>query len=131
MQMEKAQYRAACGVDFINPVKFYDTYATRDLEGYSMGLSFYPRFTDAGKAKSQRDVLEQKDAVRVRSCWGGIVAFDEKYFQPEGYKFEGVSSTDFVPPGMFLFWMLQRVVSSTRMISKVFPQTSHEIRAFT
>ncbi|KAI2730868.1 CAZyme family GT69 [Penicillium roqueforti] len=76
-----AQYRAACAVDFDNPIKFYDTYATRDLEGYSMGLPFYPWFTSSGKGESRSDVLAGKDAVRVRSCWGGMVAFDAKYFQ--------------------------------------------------
>ncbi|KZZ92230.1 Mannosyltransferase 1, CMT1 [Ascosphaera apis ARSEF 7405] len=65
-----AQYRAACATDFINAFKFYDTFATRDLEGYSMG-----------NAQSRQDVLDQKDAVRVRSCWGGMVAFDASYFQ--------------------------------------------------
>ncbi|KAJ9261804.1 CAZyme family GT69 [Paecilomyces variotii] len=76
-----AQYRAACSVDFINPFKFYDTYATRDLQGYSMGVPFFPWFTSAGSGQSRRDVLAGKDTVRVRSCWGGIVAFDAKYFQ--------------------------------------------------
>ncbi|KLJ12013.1 hypothetical protein EMPG_12848 [Blastomyces silverae] len=76
-----AQYRAACAVDFINPFKFYDTFATRDLEGFSMGVPFYPWFSSAGKAESRHDVLDQKDAVRVRSCWGGMVAFDAKFFQ--------------------------------------------------
>ncbi|KAI9713982.1 MAG: hypothetical protein M1820_000712 [Bogoriella megaspora] len=77
----KADYRAACAVDFINPFKFYDTYATRDLEGYGVGLPFYPWFSSEGDAASRRDVLAQKDAVRVRSCWGGMVAFDAKWFQ--------------------------------------------------
>ena len=76
-----AQYRAACAVDFINPFKFYDTYATRDLEGYGMGLPFFPWFATAGHGESRRDVLNGKDAVRVRSCWGGMVAFDAKFFQ--------------------------------------------------
>ena len=76
-----AVYRAACAVDFINPFKFYDTFATRDLEGYSMGLPFYPWFSGAGKADSRQDVLDGKDAVRVQSCWGGMVAFDAKWFQ--------------------------------------------------
>ncbi|KAM5446165.1 hypothetical protein MaudCBS49596_006851 [Microsporum audouinii] len=75
------QYRAACAVDFINPFKFYDTFASRDLEGYSMGLPFFPWFTTAGDGQSRRDVLSQRDAVRVRSCWGGMVAFDARYFQ--------------------------------------------------
>ncbi|RAL00320.1 glycosyltransferase family 69 protein [Aspergillus ibericus CBS 121593] len=75
------EYRAACAVDFINPFKFYDTFASRDLEGYSMGLPFYPWFTTAGSAQSRQDVLHGKDAVRVRSCWGGMVAFDAGFFQ--------------------------------------------------
>ncbi|KAL4815240.1 cryptococcal mannosyltransferase 1-domain-containing protein [Aspergillus spinulosporus] len=76
-----AQYRAACAVDFINPFKFYDTYATRDLEGYSMGLPFFPWFSTSGSGRSRTDVLAGKDAVPVRSCWGGMVAFDAQFFQ--------------------------------------------------
>lgn len=74
-------YRAACAVDFINPFKFYDTFATRDLEGYSMGVPIFPWFTNAGSGSSRRDVLAGKDAIRVKSCWGGMVAFDAKPFQ--------------------------------------------------
>lgn len=76
-----SQYRAACAVDFDNSFKFYDTYATRDLQGYSMGLPFFPWFTTTGGGQSRKDVLQGKDAVRVRSCWGGMVAFDASYFQ--------------------------------------------------
>ena len=75
------QYGAACAVDFINAFKFYDTFAIRDLEGYSMGIPFFPWFSDAGDAVSRHDVLEQRDAVRVRSCWGGMTAFEAKWFQ--------------------------------------------------
>jgi hypothetical protein len=77
----KADYLAACAVDFINPFKFYDTYATRDLDGYSMGVPFFPWFSSAGRGRSRQDVLDQKDAVRVKSCWGGMVAFDAPYLQ--------------------------------------------------
>lgn len=76
-----SQYRAACAVDFINPFKFYDTYATRDLQGFGVGVPFFPWFTSAGQGQSRQDVLAQKDAVRVRSCWGGMVAFDARFFQ--------------------------------------------------
>jgi hypothetical protein len=76
-----AKYRAACAVDFINPFKFYDTYATRDLQGYGMGLPFFPWFSNAGDGLSRKDVLSGTDSVRVRSCWGGMVAFDAQYFQ--------------------------------------------------
>jgi Cryptococcal mannosyltransferase 1 len=77
----QTEYRAACAVDFINPFKFYDNFATRDSEGYSMGIPFFPWFTASGEAQSLQDVLDGKDAVRVRSCWGGMVAFDAKFFQ--------------------------------------------------
>ena len=78
----EASYHAACAVDFINPFKFYDTFATRDIEGYSMGVPFFPWFSTAGKGLSRQDVLDGKDAVRVKSCWGGMVAFDAKFLQP-------------------------------------------------
>lgn len=74
-------YFAACAVDFINPFKFYDTFATRDIEGFSMGVPFFPWFSSAGRAMTRQDVLDGKDAVRVKSCWGGMVAFDAKFFQ--------------------------------------------------
>ena len=75
------QYQAACAVDFINAFKFYDRFATRDFEGYTSGIPFFPWFTDAGLAASRRDVLGQRDAVRVRACWGGMTAFEAKWFQ--------------------------------------------------
>lgn len=77
----KAQYRAACALDFDNPFKYYDTFATRDHEGYGIGLPIFPFFTTAGHGLSRRDVMVGSDAVRVRSCWGGMVAFDARYFQ--------------------------------------------------
>lgn len=98
-----AHYRAACAVDFINPFKFYDTFATRDLEGYSMGLPFFPWFSKSGRGESRKDVQAGKDAVRVRSCWGGMVAFDARFFQENrGPDLE-------LPPAQFraspdLFW---------------------------
>ncbi|KAL8800392.1 MAG: hypothetical protein Q9200_007254 [Gallowayella weberi] len=77
----RTQYQAACAVDFINPFKFYDRFALRDFEGYTSGIPFFPWFTGAGQGISRRDVLAQKDAVRVRACWGGMVAFEAKWFQ--------------------------------------------------
>ena len=72
------QFQAACAVDFINAFKFYDRFALRDFEGYTSGIPFFPWFTDAAQAISRRDVLAQKDAVRVRACWGSMVAFEAK-----------------------------------------------------
>nr|POE59367.1 hypothetical protein CFP56_24636 [Quercus suber] len=77
----KTQYHAACALDFIDPIKFYDTFATRDLEGFNIGVPFFPWFTTAGAGASRRDVLAQKDGVRVKSCWGGMVAFEAQWFQ--------------------------------------------------
>jgi hypothetical protein len=76
-----SEYKAACAMDFINSWKYYDTFATRDFEGYSMGLPIYPWFASEGDAVSRRDVLAGRDAVRVKSCWGGMVAFDARYLQ--------------------------------------------------
>ncbi|KAL2827737.1 cryptococcal mannosyltransferase 1-domain-containing protein [Aspergillus cavernicola] len=54
-----------------------------ELRGYCMGLPFFPWFSDAGSGQSRRDVLSGKDAVSVRSCWGGMVAFDAQPFQSD------------------------------------------------
>lgn len=77
----QTQYRSACAVDFINPFKFYDTFATRDLDGFSMGVPFFPWFPAIGGDSTLDDVLSDSDAVRVRSCWGGMAAFDARFFQ--------------------------------------------------
>ncbi|KAL8732649.1 MAG: hypothetical protein Q9166_002624 [cf. Caloplaca sp. 2 TL-2023] len=77
----RSHYQAACATDFINAFKFYDRFALRDFEGYTSGIPFFPWFTDAGQGTSRRDVLAQKDAVRVKACWGGMVAFQAKWFQ--------------------------------------------------
>ncbi|CAD0082168.1 unnamed protein product, partial [Aureobasidium vineae] len=79
----KAIYHAACAADFIDPFKYYDRFATRDDQGSRIGVPIYPWFSDAGNANSRKDVLDQKDAVRVRSCWGGMTAFNATWFQPD------------------------------------------------
>lgn len=87
-----AQYRAVCAVDFVNAFKFYDTFATRDLEGYGAGVPFFPWFGSEGDAQSRRDVMQGKDAVRVRSCWGGMVAFDARFFQSSNLTTDGLET---------------------------------------
>jgi hypothetical protein len=79
----KTQYHAACAMDFINSFKFYDTFATRDSEGHGAGVPFFPWFTGADQGISRKDVLSGTDAVRVKSCWGGMVAFEAKWFDRE------------------------------------------------
>ncbi|KAH9907579.1 cryptococcal mannosyltransferase 1-domain-containing protein [Xylariomycetidae sp. FL2044] len=77
----RAQYLAACPLDYLNPFLFYDPYATRDAEGFSMGLPFFPIFSSAGQGISRRAILEQRDAVPVSSCWSGMVAMQARYLQ--------------------------------------------------
>ena len=83
-ETEHANYAAACAVDFINAFKFYDRFATRGYEGDLTGIPFFPWFTTANDAISRKDVLKETDAVRVRSCWGGMVAYDARWFQQQG-----------------------------------------------
>lgn len=79
----RARYRTACAVDFIANLLFYDTFVVRDTEGHGMGFMLFPWFAPTGQAQSRSDVLRGKDAVRVRSCWGGMAAFDARVFQPQ------------------------------------------------
>ena len=66
-----------------------------------MGVPFYPWFSTAGRSQSRQDVLDQKDAVRVKSCWGGMVVFDAQYFQsfPTDISdvFQGIGAHDISP----------------------------------
>jgi Cryptococcal mannosyltransferase 1 len=81
------KYRTACSIDFVRGVMFYDSFVVRDIEGYGMGLMFYPWFSVAGNSLSRQDVRSETDAVRVRSCWGGMAAFNADNFrqhQPVG-----------------------------------------------
>ncbi|KAF2430106.1 hypothetical protein EJ08DRAFT_697651 [Tothia fuscella] len=76
----RAEYDVACAIDFVASVMFYDTFVVRDTEGYSMGLMFFPWFTQKSSATSRNDVLAEKDAVRVKSCWGGMAAYNAAPF---------------------------------------------------
>ncbi|KAH8665285.1 cryptococcal mannosyltransferase 1-domain-containing protein, partial [Tricladium varicosporioides] len=80
-QNGKTGYKSACAVDFHHSWKFYDTFALRSSDGYYPGVRIYPWFTSKGDGISRRDVLSNSDSVRVKSCWGGMTAFDAKYFQ--------------------------------------------------
>ena len=90
----KADYKAVCATDFVAWWKFYDTFATRDLEGVSMGVPIFPWFGSEGDAASRADVLAGRDAVRVKSCWGGMVAFDARYFQNKTESSKESQTTD-------------------------------------
>ncbi|KIX07933.1 uncharacterized protein Z518_02587 [Rhinocladiella mackenziei CBS 650.93] len=96
-----AEYRAACAIDFVCGIMFYDSFVVRDTDGFGMGLMFYPWFTTSGSGTSRAFVQSQKDAVPVRSCWGGMAAFNASLFQTRRSKLplsetrlEPVSSSD-------------------------------------
>ena len=77
----RTSYKAACAQDFKSPFLMYDMLAARDADGRQLGIPLYPWFSTSGSAKSRADVLTQSDAVEVKSCWGGMVAFDASFFQ--------------------------------------------------
>lgn len=77
----RARYLTACALDFFHPLRNYDVYALRDADGNYPGSTMFPFFTGAGRGISRRDVLAQRDAVRVASCWGGMVAARAAFLQ--------------------------------------------------
>ena len=77
----RAHYKAACAQDFKNPFIMYDMLALRDADGWQAGLPIFPWFSTEASGRSRKDVLSQTDAVQVKSCWGGMTAFDARYFQ--------------------------------------------------
>ncbi|KAK3692321.1 cryptococcal mannosyltransferase 1-domain-containing protein [Podospora appendiculata] len=77
----QADYVAACALDWFRPFRIYDIYALRDAEGFANYQTVYPFFQRNGKAASRADILAQTDAVRVRSCWGGMMAMQARYVQ--------------------------------------------------
>lgn len=77
----QANYRAACALDFLRGAQLYDTFVVRDTDGYSSGFMLYPWFAPVGTSTSRSAVLSQTDAVPVRSCWGGMAAFNASLFQ--------------------------------------------------
>ncbi|KAK5653350.1 hypothetical protein OQA88_9042 [Cercophora sp. LCS_1] len=77
----RASYVAACATDFWKHFRLYDIYALRDAEGFADYQSLFPFFPNRGNAVSRKAVLQQSDAVRVKSCWGGMMAMQAKYVQ--------------------------------------------------
>ena len=78
LQSNHGDYAATCALDFINPIKFYDTFGTRDTDGYSMGFPLYPFFFPG---HSQLQLRQGNSHVHVKSCWSGMAAFDSLPFE--------------------------------------------------
>jgi len=62
-------HAAACGLDFYHPHLFYDTFATRDIDGYPMIAGLYPFFSDG---QTRRQLIARQPDVEVKSCWNGM-----------------------------------------------------------
>jgi len=77
----RADYLAACGLDYHSAFRFHDVHALRDMDGYANTQAVFPIFGDLGGGLSRADMLAGKDAVRVKSCWSGITAVQAKYVQ--------------------------------------------------
>jgi len=77
----RSRYLVACALDFANPFAVYDNYALRDAEGYAQYVNIFPFFSNKGQGKSRADIFAQTDAVRVKSCWGGMMVVQAKYVQ--------------------------------------------------
>lgn len=92
LQTNNGSYSAACGLDYSAPLKFYDSWATRDIDGYKMGLPLYPYF---GNGRSRDAMLSGSSAVPVHSCWSGIAVLDAVPFHtpPNPVRFRDTGST--------------------------------------
>jgi hypothetical protein len=60
-------------------------------------VPFFPWFAKVGNGASRLDVLAGTDAVRVQSCWGGMVAFEAHWFVMETTEYRNDSATRILP----------------------------------
>ncbi|KAL8802964.1 MAG: hypothetical protein Q9182_003452 [Xanthomendoza sp. 2 TL-2023] len=69
------------------PPNFYDTFALRDAEGHEAVTSTLPYF----RAEASRAAIISGQAVPVKSCWNGIVAFNARpFYHPTSLLFRGL-----------------------------------------
>ncbi|KKY15662.1 putative polysaccharide export protein [Diplodia seriata] len=97
LRTNAGHYAAACALDFRHAPAFYDTFATRDLDGHAPLSTRFPYF----RAASSRHALTHRGhdhsthssssdaegtgvladgAVPVASCWNGALAMDAAPF---------------------------------------------------
>ncbi|KAI0483373.1 cryptococcal mannosyltransferase 1-domain-containing protein [Xylariaceae sp. FL0804] len=72
-------YAAACAQDYKVSPLYYDTFALRDDLGLKTVSLHWPWF----QSPAARAAARRGEAVRVASCWNGIVAFDPAPFYAE------------------------------------------------
>ncbi|EXJ93773.1 hypothetical protein A1O1_02166 [Capronia coronata CBS 617.96] len=81
----QGSYSAACALDFHHPPTYYDTFALRDSQGNSTIMSSFPYF----RSLDSREAMLDGRAVKVQSCWNGMVAMDPSPFY-EGLRFRAL-----------------------------------------
>ncbi|EAU89357.1 hypothetical protein CC1G_11053 [Coprinopsis cinerea okayama7 len=78
LRTRNGHYSAACGLDFTEYRRFYDTFVMRDTNGWEFASTRFPIFASG----PSRDAMLRGEIVPVKSCWNGIAAFDAKPFLP-------------------------------------------------
>lgn len=83
-------YAAACALDFRYAPAFYDTFATRDLDGHAPLSTRFPYFRSPASRhalthrghdhKSDNNGIVSDGAVPVSSCWNGVMVMDAAPF---------------------------------------------------
>ncbi|KAI9321862.1 cryptococcal mannosyltransferase 1-domain-containing protein [Dichotomocladium elegans] len=92
IQTNNGIYDAACGLDFFG--EFYDTFATREVDGGWVGSGNYPYFTDP----ESRRLLIRGEPVPVYSCWNGAAVLPAKPFAEGRVSFRAVLPDEADPP---------------------------------
>ncbi|KAK4942672.1 hypothetical protein LTR10_017621 [Elasticomyces elasticus] len=81
----QGSFSAACAMDFHYPPAYYDTFALRDTEGYGSIMTSFPYF----RSVESRETMLQGRAIKVQSCWNGMIAMDTAPFY-EGLRFRAL-----------------------------------------
>ncbi|EXJ92066.1 hypothetical protein A1O3_00616 [Capronia epimyces CBS 606.96] len=81
----QGSFSAACALDFHYPPAYYDTFVLRDSQGNGTIMTSFPYF----ESPDSREAMLQGRAVKVRSCWNGMVAMDSSPFY-EGLRFRAL-----------------------------------------
>ena len=85
-------FDAACGLDFFG--RFYDVFATREIDGRWVGSGDYPYFAD----KTSQTLLRHGQPVPVYSCWNGMAVFAAQPFINHHLQFRAILPKEPQPP---------------------------------
>ncbi|KAI7887443.1 hypothetical protein K492DRAFT_202607 [Lichtheimia hyalospora FSU 10163] len=85
-------FDGACGLDFFG--RFYDVFATREIDGRWVGSGDYPYFAD----KTSQELLRHGQPVPVYSCWNGMAVFAAQPFINHHLQFRAILPKEPQPP---------------------------------